>query len=126
MDRISFIWLGHLLQGRLRRISTMIMPMNSRPVSNVITDTIRSAVPGSVRYASAADTNVIIMAIRNQACPASGFIGLYQMTSCLTTPVGFLEWRYDLFAHLACKDWTAGMERAARRKSQQAGHICTA
>src|ERR671918_2351936 len=116
----TFIWLGHLLQGRLRRTSTIIMPMNSRPVSNVITDTTRSAVPGSVRYTNSADTNVIIMAIRNQACPASGFIGLYQMTSRLAAPVGFLEWRYDVFAYLARKDWTAGMERAARRQSQQA------
>src|SRR5688572_14936462 len=119
----TFIWLGHLLQGRLRRTSKIIMPMNSRPVSNVITDTTRSAVPGSVRYTNAADTNVIVMAIRNQACPASGFISMYQMTSYIAAPVGFLEWRYDFFAHLAREYWTAGMECAARRQSQQARHI---
>jgi hypothetical protein len=33
---------------------------------------------------------VIIMAIRNQARPASGFMGMYQMTSYIATPVGFL------------------------------------
>ena len=102
------------------------MPMNSKPVSNVITDTTRSAVPGSVRYTSVADTNVIIVAIRNQACPASGFISVYQMTSYIAAPVGFLERRHDFFAHLARKYRTAGMERAACRQSQQAGHICAA
>ena len=108
----TFAWTGHLLQGLLRRTNTTMMPMNSRPMSNVIIDTTRSALPGSVKYNRAADTNVISTAIRNQACPASGFIGMYQMTSHIAAPVGFLQWRDDFFAHLANKGWAAGVERA--------------
>lgn len=95
-----------------------MMPMNNNPISNVITDMTRSAVPGSVKNTKAADTTVIIMAIRNHACPASGFMSLYQMTGYFTAPLGFFEWRHDSFTHLTNKGWAAGMERAARRQSQ--------
>ena len=102
------------------------MPMNNKPISNVITDMTRSAVPGSVKNINAADTTVIIMAIRNQACPASGFMSLYQMTGYFTAPVGFFKWRHNSFTHLTNKSWAAGVECAARWQSQQAGHICAA
>jgi len=95
-------------------------------MSSVSTDTTLSAVPGSVKYTNAADTNVIIMAIRNQACPASGFMGMYQVTSDLAAPFSALQRRYDPFTDLPNKGWAAGVKSAARWKAQQARHICAA
>src|SRR5688572_11369432 len=100
-----------------------MVPLNNKPMSKVMMDTIRSAVPGSVTYTSTADTSVIVMAMRNQARPASGFMSLHQMTSHVTAPIAFLERRYDLFAYLASKDRAAGMECTTRWYLQQAGHI---
>lgn len=88
-------------------------PMNSKPMISVTTDTTRSAVPGSVKYTNTADVNVRVVAIRNQARPASGFIGRHQMTGYITAPLGFFEQRDNIFAYLACKGWAAGMEWAA-------------
>jgi len=45
-------------------------PLNSKPMSKVISDTTRSAVTGSVKYTNIPDTTMIVMAIRNQARPA--------------------------------------------------------
>ena len=56
----------------------------------MITDTTRSAVPDSVKYTSTADTKVIVVAIRNQARPRSGFMRLHQVTGHITTPARFL------------------------------------
>ena len=95
-----------------------MVTMNNRPINSVITDTTRSALPGSVKYTSTAETTVIMVAMRNQARPASGFIGVHQVTGCITAPFTSLEQRYNFFTHLAGKDWTAGMERAARWQPQ--------
>src|SRR4030095_14345908 len=100
-----------------------MVPMNNKPMINVITETTRSAVPDLVAYTNTADTNVIVTAIRNQARPASGFMRLHQMTGGFTAPVSFLQRWYDLFAHLACKDWTAWMKRTTGWQLQQARHI---
>jgi hypothetical protein len=100
-----------------------MVPMNNKPMSRVSVDTIRSAEPGSVKYTNTADANVIVMAMRNQARPASGFISRHQMTSHITIPVRFLERRYDLFADLAHISRAAGMECATGWQLQQAGHI---
>jgi hypothetical protein len=40
---------------------------------------------------------VIVVAMRNQARPASGFIGLYQMAGDLAVPTGFFQLRRNLF-----------------------------
>jgi len=88
--------------------------MNNKPMINVITETTRSAVPGSVKYTNTPDTNVRVTAMRNQARPASGFMSLDQMAGGVTAPVSFLQRWHNLFAHLACKDRAAGMERATR------------
>ena len=94
-----------------------MMPMNSRPRINVIIDTTRSAVPGLVKNTNTAETNVIVVAILNQACRASGFIGVDEMTSDITAPFGFLEQRHNFFTHFSHIKGTAGMERAARWQS---------
>jgi hypothetical protein len=90
----------------------MMVPMNNKPMINVITDMTRSALPGSVKYTNAADSNVIVVAIRNQACPALGFMKLHQVTGYVTAPIALFERWHDFFAHLACKERAAGMERA--------------
>jgi len=88
-----------------------MVPVNSKPMSKVISDTTRSAVPGSVKYTNSADITMIVIVIRNQARPASGFIDLHQMTSYFAAPVGFLERWHNFFTHLAHKGWATGMER---------------
>ena len=88
--------------------------MNNKPMSNVSSDMTRSAVPGSVKYTKMADANVMIVAMRNQARPASGFIGLHQVASYVAAPVGFLQRWYNFFTYFARKEWTAGMECTTR------------
>jgi len=91
-----------------------MVPVNSKPMSRVSSDTTRSAVPGSVKYTNSADITVIMMATRNQERPASGFIYLHQMTGYFAAPVCFLERRHNFFTHLAYKSGATGMERTAR------------
>jgi hypothetical protein len=92
-----------------------MVPMNDKPMINVITETTRSAVPGSVNKISAADINVIVVAMRNQARPASGFMRVHQMTGDITSPVRSLQRRHYVLAYLSDEHRAAGMERAACR-----------
>jgi hypothetical protein len=54
---------------------------------------------------------VIVVAIRNQACPASGFISVDEMTGDITAPFGLLEQRHNNYAHFTDIERTARMER---------------
>ena len=90
----------------------MMVPMNDKPMINVTTETTRSAVPGSVKKISATDINVIVMAMRNQARPASGFMSMHQVTGNITSPVRSFQRRNHVLADLSHEHRTTGMERA--------------
>src|SRR5690349_2075136 len=103
----------------------MIVPMNISPISNVITDTTRSAVPGSVKKTNPAESTVMVIAMRNQARPTSGFIMIHQVAGDITAPLCPLERRHDFFADFSQKEGTARMERATGWQLQETRHVGT-